>query len=100
MTQVQDNPERQRYELQTPEGTAIAAYHDDGGKRVFTHTEVPEALEGQGVGSQLVQAALDDARQQGLQVVPECPFVADYIEKHQEYQDLVPPEAWEGLGRS
>jgi predicted GNAT family acetyltransferase len=53
---------------------------------------VTRALEGQGVASQLVKAALDDARQEHLAVVPFCPFVAGYIQRHPEYQDLVPAE--------
>ena len=59
-----------------------------GGSR-FTHTEVPDALEGRGIGKRLVKAALDDARAQGLKVVPVCPFVKHYIENHPETQDLL-----------
>jgi predicted GNAT family acetyltransferase len=54
-------------------------------------TEVPEALEGQGIGSALARGALDDVRAQGLQVIPLCPFVAAFIRRHPEYLDLVSP---------
>lgn len=54
------------------------------------HTEVDPAFEGQGVGSQLAKAALDDVRARGLELVPRCPFIAAYIRRHSEdYLDLV-----------
>lgn len=57
---------------------------------VFTHTQVDRELEGQGVGSVLVSWALDDARADGYEVVPSCPFVRSYIARHEdEYVDLV-----------
>ena len=56
---------------------------------IFTHTGVPEPLEGQGIGSALARAGLDYAREAGLTVRPHCPFVRSYIEAHAEYQDLV-----------
>ena len=56
---------------------------------VFTHTETDPAFEGQGVASQVVRWALDDVRARGLRVVPVCPFVKGYIERHSEYADLV-----------
>ena len=49
-----------------------------------------DAYEGQGVGSELAAGALDDARARGLRVLPYCPFIRGYIERHQEYLDLVP----------
>ena len=67
----------------------VAAYERSGDTIVFTHTVVDEDLEGQGVGSTLIQHALDDAREQQLTVVPQCQFVAAFISKHAEYQDLV-----------
>ena len=66
-----------------------AAYRRRNGRIAFTHTEVDEALEGRGLGSRLVATALDDARREGLEVVPLCPFVASYIHRHPEYQDIV-----------
>lgn len=68
---------------------AFAAYRRSPGTVTFTHTEVPEALEGRGIGAQLVRGALDDARARGEKVVPLCPFVAAYITRHPEYQDLL-----------
>ena len=83
-------PEASRYELRDGERMiGEAAYHRRPGRIAFTHTEVDEALEGRGLGGALVGTALDDARREGLEVVPLCPFVAAYIERHPEYQDLV-----------
>ncbi len=56
---------------------------------MFTHTVIDPAFEGQGMGSRLVKAALDDVRQRGERVVPQCAFVADYIRRHPAYADLV-----------
>jgi predicted GNAT family acetyltransferase len=68
----------------------LAAYRSRPGLRVFTHTEIDDAFEGQGLGSKLVSAALDATRAAGLAVEPSCPFVRVYIERHGEYLDLVP----------
>ena len=55
----------------------------------LTHTEVPSALEGKGVGSSLVRLALEDIERQQLRLVPLCPFVAGYVQKHPEWKRLV-----------
>ena len=66
MTAVRHNAARGRYELGTPHGLAIAVYHQQGDRLLFTHTEVPSEDEGHGVGSELVRGALDDARRRGF----------------------------------
>jgi predicted GNAT family acetyltransferase len=78
-----------RFVVETPDGPAFAAYQRARGFLVFTHTEVPEAQEGQGVGNRLAEAALDWARKQGEPVMPLCPFIAAYIRRHPKYRDLV-----------
>jgi uncharacterized protein len=87
--EVRDNQAASRYEAETEAGLALIAYRLQGDVIALTHTEVPEALEGQGVGSELVRQVLDDVRARGLRVRPLCPFVAAYITRHQEYQGLV-----------
>lgn len=70
--------------------TAVLSYQEAGpGVLDFQHTEVPEAVQGQGVGEELVRQALDDVRERGLEVIPTCPFVAAFIRRHREYRDLV-----------
>jgi predicted GNAT family acetyltransferase len=86
---VSNNTEESQYEATVEGQKALAAYYRDGKKVTFTHTEVPPELEGRGIASKLVTAALDDCRQQNLRVVPQCAYVAAYIERHPEYKDLV-----------
>jgi len=86
---VLNNTARQRYELHTDGGVAVAQYEPRGQKIAFTHTVVPERLQGRGLGSILIKAALADARERGLKVIAECSFVARYIERHPEERDLL-----------
>lgn len=85
------NEEAHRFESQNGELLAHLDYTRSSGKIVFTHTEVPKEMEGQGVGSELARAGLDYARQAQLRVVSHCPFMSKYIERHPQYQDLVAP---------
>jgi hypothetical protein len=87
--EVVNNEARAQYELSVDGHTALAAYNVHPGHLTFYHTEVPEALEGRGIGKRLIKGALDDARRQGLKVVPACAFVRHYIETHPEEQDLL-----------
>jgi predicted GNAT family acetyltransferase len=64
-------------------------YQRTGNEILFTHTGVPSALEGRGIGSALARAGLEYARAEGLTVVPLCPFVRSYIDRKPEYQPLV-----------
>jgi len=89
---VSNNEAEQRYEARVDGRLAILAYQQEGGRIVYTHTEVPEELEGQGIAGKLTRVALDDARAQRLAVVPRCPYVAGYIQRHPEYQDFVSPD--------
>ncbi|MCD1640870.1 N-acetyltransferase [Pseudomonas stutzeri] len=89
---VRHDAAQQCYELLV-EGQPLgfAAYSEQGERMVFTHTEVDPSLSGQGLGSVLAKGALDDARRRDKRVVPQCEFIARYIERHQEWQDLVDP---------
>jgi predicted GNAT family acetyltransferase len=89
-TTVRDAPDASRYEIRDGDRLlGIAAYQRDGDEIRFTHTEVkPDAGES-GLGSRLVRAALDDVRGKGGRVVPLCPFVRGWIERHPDYADLV-----------
>jgi predicted GNAT family acetyltransferase len=86
---VRDNQALHRFELDVDGHTAVAYYQLNGGVITFTHTEVPPALGGQGIGSRLVRGALDAVRAKGRKVVAKCPFVSAYLGKHPEYNDLV-----------
>src|SRR5438105_8403296 len=96
---IRDNVEKHRFEADLGDGSfAVAEYNLRRGKIVFTHTEVPPAHEGQGVGSALIRFALAAARERGLRVIPICPFFAAYIKKHAEEQDLLDPAYRKALG--
>ena len=84
-----DNEEKKRYEFQLEEYTPIIEYIKAQDKIYLTHTEVPTALEGKGIGSALVKQALEDIEKKGLTLVPLCPFVALYIKRHPEWKKLV-----------
>lgn len=86
---VTNNEAKSQFELDTNGSLALAAYSRNGDTLTFNHTEVPEELEGQGVGTKLIEGALAQAREQGLKIVPVCSFVRHYVETHPETQDLV-----------
>jgi uncharacterized protein len=92
--EVRNNPAEYRYEVWTNgELAGYAQYVLRRGRIAFAHTKVHEPYEGLGLGSRLARAALDDARARGLMVVPFCPFIAGFIERHlDQYRDLVVPE--------
>ena len=79
---VRDNPASDRFELAVDGETAFLEYERTGDAIRFKHTEVPTAFRGRGLGEQLVKGALDLARAEDLRVVPVCPFVRAYMEKH------------------
>jgi predicted GNAT family acetyltransferase len=86
---VRDDKARQRFELDAQGAVAFANYRRAANKVIITHTETPAALRGRGIASALVKGALDLIRADGLKVVAGCGFVADYLEMHPEYADLV-----------
>ncbi len=92
MPQVKDNPAASRFEMRSGDGTAFVEYRRAGDRIALLHTEVPEALSGQGVGSKLVRGVLEALRAAGSKVVPRCEFVAAYVERHPEYRDMVADE--------
>ncbi len=86
---VQNNEAEQQFEVRVDGLLAVLVYERYDDRIVFLHTEVPATLEGRGIGSVLARSALEDARARQLWVVPRCPFVRSYIERHPEYRTLV-----------
>lgn len=85
-----DNTENHQYEFHIGKLVPKIEYiKSKNGEIYLTHTEVPVQLEGKGVGSQLVEKVLKDIEQQGLRLVPLCPFVAGYIKKHPDWRRIV-----------
>jgi hypothetical protein len=90
---VRDNPDENRFEIYVEDQLAgFTVYRHRPGIRAFIHTEVDPAFGGQGLGGQLVAAALDSAREAGESVLPFCPFVNHFIAEHPGYLDLVPAD--------
>jgi predicted GNAT family acetyltransferase len=96
---VVDRPDRSRFEIHVDGKPAgLAVYRFNSGTITFLHTEIDDAHEGQGLGGTLVREALDTARARGLAVLPECPFVRGWIQRHDDYADLVPADQRERFG--
>ena len=89
MSDIVDNKPHHRFELVVEGHLAAAYYKVDGNVITFVHTEVPPELGGKGVGSKLIQAALDQVGAEGMKVIAECPFVKAWIGKHPEYKGLL-----------
>jgi predicted GNAT family acetyltransferase len=91
--EVRDVPGEERYEISRDGMLAgFAEYRGGAGTtRAFTHTEIDPAFGGQGLASELIAFALDDARAHGMRVLPVCPFVQSFLADHPAYLDLVEP---------
>ena len=86
---VSDNPALSRYELAVDGHIAATYYEIADGVITFDHTEVPPELGGKGIGSRLVQGALDQVRAKRLKVIARCEFVKGWIDKHADYAALL-----------
>lgn len=89
MSTVTDNTEKSRYEMSVEGRIAFVLYRRQGDVVLLNHAEVPPELEGRGVGSALARATLDHLRGEGKKVVPRCSFIASFIRRNPEYQDLL-----------
>lgn len=86
---LRHNPDASRFEIDLPEGLGLCQYRRQGDTLLLTHTEVPAALQGRGIAAALVAATLDWARAEGLRVRPLCSYVALYMRRHPQTQDLL-----------
>ncbi len=83
------NTAENRFQVEVESHLAVLDYALMDGVITFTHTGVPSPIEGRGIAGQLVQRGLNYAREENLKVIPACSYVARYIERHPEYQDLL-----------
>ncbi len=91
--QIADAPERERYELSVEgEVAGYTIYRLRPELIAFVHTEVDERFQGRGLADRLIRFALEDARARGLAVLPFCPFVKAFIERHPDFAELVPED--------
>lgn len=87
---VTDNPAAQRYEARIGDAVVgFSEYRLIKDRVVFLHTEVDPSMEGRGIGSRLAAGALDDVRARGRKLTAKCPFIAAYLQRHREYEDLI-----------
>jgi predicted GNAT family acetyltransferase len=90
MAAIHHEPAARRFATEVAGATAFISYRERTGRVLdFDHTFVPTAARGGGIASQLTAHALRYARDGGYKVVPSCPFVAAYIERHPEFRDLL-----------
>jgi len=86
---IDHDPDSRRFTTQVDGHEAELIYRQQGARLIIDHTGVPEAIGGRGIAGELVKAALDYARAEGLRVVPACSYSAAYVQRHPEYADLV-----------
>jgi len=86
---VRDNAQKHRFEMDTPDGLAVADYRIAGNLMTIFYTEVPLPLRGRGYGYRLVCGALQEVRRLDLKVEPECGFVREVINNRPEFKDLL-----------
>jgi predicted GNAT family acetyltransferase len=99
--EVVDDKEQSRYEVHSGgETVAIADYVKQPGTVSFIHTETFEGHKGQGLAGRMIDRALRDAQAEGLQVIPFCSFVSEYVGAHREFLDLVPADRRAEFGLS
>ena len=89
MDKIVDNALMHRFELPVEDELAVAYYQEQDGRVVLLHTEVPQRLSGQGIGSRLAHAVFETLKARGLRVIAKCPFMSGYAARHPEYLALL-----------
>jgi len=92
MSSVRHNEKDGRFESDADGGVAYVEYIIDGDEITFTHTEVPKLAEGKGVAGRIVSDAMSYARGANLRVIPQCMYVAAWLKRHREYDDILHSE--------
>jgi predicted GNAT family acetyltransferase len=86
--QVHDNREKMRFEMQVDGQVVFADYRRQPGRLVITYVEAPVALRGTGAAGRLMKGMLEEARAEGVKVLPLCPYARAWMQRHPEYKDL------------
>jgi hypothetical protein len=86
---VIDNPAAKRFELAIGDGLAVAYYKIEGDRFVLLHTEVPQELSGQGIGTKLAEGVFEQLHAAGRRVIAKCPFMARFASRHREYAKML-----------
>ncbi len=88
--EVIHNAELHRYEINLDEEkVGHADYKVDGDVLVFDHTEVDPAHQGKNLAGILMRHALEEVRARGLKMRPVCSYVVKFVERYDEFADLV-----------
>ncbi|GAA1766429.1 GNAT family N-acetyltransferase [Luedemannella helvata] len=96
-TEIINNEAANRYEIHVDGQLAgYALYRTRPDALALTHTKILPEFEGRGLGSLLARGTLDDIRAHNGHIVPLCPFIASFIARHEDYQDLVVDRARDG----
>lgn len=92
MAEVRDIPDARQYEITVDgEHAGLIDYVDTEGQRILYHTEIDDKFGGQGLAGTLVEQALADTRAAGKRIVPVCPYIAKYVKRHHDYDDILDP---------
>ncbi|MBZ0328117.1 MAG: N-acetyltransferase [Altibacter sp.] len=86
---ISENKDRKRFEMVVEGKTALIEYIRAENKMYLTHTEVPKELEGKGVASSMAKQVLQQIKDEGLFLVPLCPFIAAYLKRHPEWKEIL-----------
>lgn len=86
---ISENKDRKRFEMVVEGKTALIEYIRAENKMYLTHTEVPKELEGKGVASSMAKQVLQQIKDEGLYLVPLCPFIAAYLKRHPEWKEIL-----------
>lgn len=97
-TAVVHNIAEHRFEIVEDGLIAQADYQPVAGAWIMDHTEVPTEWEGRGIASSLVTAAVAQARKDGMKIIPTCSYVAAWMKRHKEAQDLLPDDYRRAMG--
>lgn len=89
MTDIQHDTAARRFVASIDDHQAELEYELDGRSMVITHTRVPDAISGRGIAGELARAAFEHARERSLEVVPQCAYVAAWVQRHPEYAPLL-----------
>ena len=96
--ETRNEPENDRYVVEVDGVIAgFTVYHVRVGRYFFVHTQIETSFTGQGLGSVLARYALDDVRAKGGTIIPICPFIAGYVDRHPEYQSLIDEQLWDRI---
>jgi predicted GNAT family acetyltransferase len=90
MSEVKDIPARGRFEMVEAGQIVFADYRRHGARLIIDHVEAPVALRGTGAAGRFMEGLVEEARRQGVKLVPLCSYAALWLQRRPELsQDVV-----------